>query len=153
MQAKPNQQQKSVVIFGAGISGITLARLFAEQNYQVTIYEKNNFIGGNCHDYYNEHKILVHQFGPHIFHTSNQRVYRFIRRFTKLNKFVNRVLIPLNKHVYFPLPINFDSIKIIMREKADGIIAVLKATFKKQKTITLFDLKKIKDADVQKFAK
>lgn len=75
MQNKPN-----VKIIGCGITGVVIGRILAEQNFKVEILEKREHIGGNLYDY--EHNgILVHKYGPHIFHTSKKHVIDFVERF------------------------------------------------------------------------
>lgn len=142
--------KKQVLIIGCGISGASLARRLADNGWHVDIYEKEDHIGGNCFDSKNKKGILIHNFGPHIFHTSNEEVYKFISKFTKLNGYVNKVFVSV-KNKFFPLPINFNSIKIIMKNKAEKIIHVLKNHFPDSKTVTIFQLKKIKDKNVKEF--
>lgn len=140
---------KKLIIVGCGISSATLANKLANEGWDVTIYEKNNFIGGNCYDSYDANKILIHNFGPHIFHTSNEDVYKFICQFTKLNTFVNKVLVNVDNKL-FPLPINFKSIELIMGNKAPELINYLKNTFS-TKTTTLFELRQLNNPLVKQF--
>jgi UDP-galactopyranose mutase len=65
---------KKVIIIGAGISGATLANKLANAGFIVNIYEQRNELGGNCYDFFNKNKVLVHKYGPHIFHTSYEDV-------------------------------------------------------------------------------
>jgi UDP-galactopyranose mutase len=138
---------KKIIILGCGISGVTLARLYAEKNYQVDIYETRDHIGGNCYDYYDNHGILVHKYGPHIFHTSNEIVYKFINRFCKLNGYINKVKVKVGNKIV-PLPINFKSIKQIFPLEANYIIKKLVNLYRNQKTITLSELQNIKDKKI-----
>lgn len=142
--------EKKIIIVGSGISGITLANVLANAGWDVTIYEKENHIGGNCYDSYDQNGILIHNYGPHIFHTSYEDVYRFVSTFTKLNTFINKVIVNVEGK-QFPLPINFKSIDVIMGDKANNVKETLKAKFPNQKTITLFDLRQIDDANIKEF--
>lgn len=142
---------KKIRIIGCGISGATLANLLAKKGWVVDIYEKNDFVGGNCFDSKNEDGILIHNFGPHIFHTSNEEVYHFISQYTTLNSYVNKVLVYLDSKT-FPLPINFESINTIMGNKSKKIIDTLKRLFSNKKTITLFDLQKVQNPLLDDFA-
>lgn len=135
-------KQKKAIIVGAGISGATLANILANKGWEITIYEKQNHIGGNCYDSYDNAGILIHNYGPHIFHTSYEDVYSFISQFTKLNSYVNKVLVSVNNKL-FPLPINFKSIEVIFGDKAKQIIELLKQSFPNKKTITFFELKQV----------
>ncbi len=149
---KPYQMSsKKVYIFGAGISGSTVARILAEKNYQVMIYEQKPHVGGNCYDFYSKNKVLTHKYGPHIFHTSNKEVLKFINKFTKLNSYKNEVLSCVNDKL-IPLPINYDSIKMIADDDADYIIKILNKKFPKTKTITFYELRSINDPKAKKFA-
>ena len=70
---------KRALIIGAGIAGATAARVLVEYGgYEVTVLEKNSYVGGACHDHLDEkHKCYVHDFGPHIFHTKDS-IFNFI---------------------------------------------------------------------------
>jgi len=141
---------KNAIIVGCGISGATVANILANNGWKVTIYEKQDHIGGNCYDSYDKNGILIHNYGPHIFHTSDEEVFKFISKFTKLNGYVNKVLVNVDNKI-FPLPINFDSIKIIMGNKAELVINNLQSNFPNQKTVTLYDLRKINDPLIKEF--
>lgn len=141
--------KKEAIIVGAGLAGATVANILAKKNYKVNVYEKNNFIGGNCFDHY-KNGILIHKYGPHIFHTNKKKIYTFINKFTKLNNFVNKVYVRY-RNLLFPLPINFTSIKIIAKNDANYIIKKLKKIFKKARVINLMQLKKINDKKIKKF--
>jgi UDP-galactopyranose mutase len=75
-------QQKKAKIVGCGLSGITAAILLKEKGYDVTIYETRNHIGGNCYDS-NVAGTLVHNYGPHYFHTNDEEVFEFLSRYTE----------------------------------------------------------------------
>ena len=141
--------KKEAIIVGAGLAGATIANILAKKKYKIIVYEKNNFIGGNCFDYY-KNGILIHKYGPHIFHTNKKKIYTFINKFTKLNSFINKVFVRY-KNLLFPLPINFTSIRIIAKNDATYIIKKLKKIFKKEKLITLAQLKAIDDQKIKKF--
>ncbi|MBQ0045397.1 MAG: UDP-galactopyranose mutase, partial [Mycoplasma sp.] len=141
---------KKLTIVGCGISAATLANVLANRGWIINIYEKQHFMGGNCYDSYNSVGVLVHNFGPHIFHTSYEDVYKFISKFTNLNGYVNKVLVNVDNKL-FPLPINFKSIEIIMGDKAKDVINILKTKFAGKKTITLFDLRQIDNPIVKEF--
>ena len=69
---------------GAGLTGSVIANLIAnELNENVTVVDKNSFVGGNINDYVDEQtNIHVHRFGPHIFHTNSERVWNYLSEFT-----------------------------------------------------------------------
>lgn len=100
------------LIVGCGLSGVTCARLLAERGRRVLVVEKRNHIGGNVYDYYNEDGILVHKYGPHIFHTKEKQVWDFLSKFTKWRLYQHRVLAYVDG-MYLPMPINLDTINMM----------------------------------------
>ena len=97
-------------IVGSGFTGCILANHLAEQGYSVDVYESRDHIGGNCYTYRDSHtNILVHKYGPHIFHTDNVKVWNFVNNLTNFVPYINRVKATLNGKVY-SLPINLHTI-------------------------------------------
>ncbi len=81
------------VIVGAGFAGSVLAeRLASAGNKKVLIIDKRNHIGGNAYDYYNEDGVLVHKYGPHIFHTNSADVFNYLSKFTAWRNYQHKVL-------------------------------------------------------------
>lgn len=76
------------LVVGAGLFGATFARLATDAGYRCLVIDKRDHIGGNCFTR-KEGKIDVHEYGPHIFHTSNDKVWQFVNRFTEFNSFVH----------------------------------------------------------------
>ncbi|MFA5857127.1 MAG: UDP-galactopyranose mutase [Candidatus Pacearchaeota archaeon] len=98
------------LIVGAGFSGAVLAeRLANELDKKVLIIDQRDHIGGNCYDYKDENGILIKKYGPHIFHTSNEDVWKYINKFTKFNDYKHKV-IAYYKGKYYPIPINLDTV-------------------------------------------
>lgn len=95
-----------VLIVGAGFAGATIARLLSKAGIKVTVIEKRNYIGGNCHTYRDsETGILVHKHGPHIFHTDDLEVWDFIQKFGAFRTYRHSVKTKHNGRV-FSMPIN-----------------------------------------------
>ncbi len=95
-----------ILIVGAGFAGSVAAeRLASKHNKKVLIVEKRNHIGGNAYDEYDEHGILVHKYGPHIFHTNSKKVFEYLSQFTEWRFYEHKVLAKLNNELY-PIPIN-----------------------------------------------
>lgn len=93
------------MVVGAGISGLTIAeRIASVLNERVLVIEKRPHIGGNCYDFYNEDGILIHKYGPHIFHTSKKPVFDYLSQFTAWNLYQHRVLAFVDG-AYLPMPI------------------------------------------------
>ena len=98
------------VVVGAGLAGLTVAERIASQlNEQVLVIEKRNHIAGNAYDSYNEDGILIHNYGPHIFHTNNKVVYDYLSQFTKWHDFWHRVLTYVDGNL-IPMPITVETI-------------------------------------------
>lgn len=98
------------VIAGAGLAGLTVAeRIANEKGEKVLIVEKRPHIGGNIYDSYNEDGILIHNYGPHIFHTNDREVYYYLGQFTKWNDFWHRVLTQVDGNL-IPMPITLETI-------------------------------------------
>ena len=110
MQSKKVMRMESKnVVVGAGIAGLTIAERLADAGERVLVVEKRNHIGGNCYDFYNRDGLLVHRYGPHIFHTSIPRVWEYLSQFTEWVPYVHRVLAKYKNKLY-PIPINLDTI-------------------------------------------
>ncbi|SHO45768.1 UDP-galactopyranose mutase [Desulfopila aestuarii] len=99
------------IIVGAGLYGSTIAeRLANEYNLSVMILEQRNHLGGNCYStIHQETGIEYHQYGTHIFHTSNETVWNYIHRFTHFNGYYHQVLTTYKDQVY-QMPINLETI-------------------------------------------
>src|SRR3954454_17657299 len=98
------------LVVGAGFAGATIAeRLAAHAGKRVLICDKRPHIGGNAYDYYDEHGVLIHRYGPHIFHTNSAEVFRYLSRFTEWRPYQHRVLASVDGQLV-PIPINLDTI-------------------------------------------
>lgn len=98
--------QYDYLIVGAGFAGCVLAERLASQcNKRILIVEKRSHIGGNAYDEYDESGILVHRYGPHIFHTNSKRVFGYLSQFTEWQFYEHKVLAKLGTELY-PIPIN-----------------------------------------------
>lgn len=91
---------------GAGLSCSVIARMLADAGHQVRVFERRNHIAGNCHTERDEHSsVMVHVYGPHIFHTNDDEVWKYVNRFAQFMPFTNRVKAVSGDRVY-SLPIN-----------------------------------------------
>ncbi|RJP62306.1 MAG: UDP-galactopyranose mutase [Ignavibacteriales bacterium] len=94
------------LIVGAGFAGSVMAERIASQlGKKVLIVEKRNHIGGNAYDEMDENGILVHRYGPHIFHTNSKEVFEYLSQFTEWRFYEHKVQAKLNGELY-PIPIN-----------------------------------------------
>ena len=98
------------IIVGAGFAGAVLAeRLASQQNKRVLIIDKRDHIGGNAYDYFNDEGVLVHKYGPHIFHTNSKDVYDYLSQFTDWRTYYHKVLANVDGQLV-PMPINLNTI-------------------------------------------
>ena len=99
-----------VAIIGAGFSGVTIANILANNGFIIDLYESRKHIAGNCYTERDDKvNILVHKYGPHIFHTDDNEVWNFVNNFGKFKPFINRVKTSFNGSIY-SLPINLHTI-------------------------------------------
>lgn len=94
-----------VVVVGAGFAGATVARLLAEAGWPVQVVEQRPHLGGNAYDALDDHGVLVHRYGPHIFHSNSPRIIEFLSRFTAWRPYEHRVLAEVDGQL-LPIPIN-----------------------------------------------
>lgn len=99
-----------ILIVGAGFSGVVIGRILAESGHKVHIIDRRNHIAGNCYDARDaETNVMVHTYGPHIFHTDNTEVWDFVNKYSVMMPYTNRVKATYNAQV-FSLPINLHTI-------------------------------------------
>lgn len=95
------------MIVGAGLFGATFARLATDQGKSCLVIDKRSHTGGNCYTETQE-GITIHKYGPHIFHTNNQKVWDFVNRFSKFNHFINSPK-AYSKGKLYSLPFNMNT--------------------------------------------
>ena len=117
------------LIVGAGFAGSVCARELAEAGWRVLVIDKRDHIGGNAYDHVDAHGVLVHRYGPHIFHTNSEKVFEYLSRFTQWRAYEHRVLaVPdARTGAAYPLPINRTTINKLYGLNLDeaGIAAFL----------------------------
>jgi UDP-galactopyranose mutase len=141
------------LIIGAGFTGATIAREIAEKcNKSVLIIDKREHLAGNAFDKKDKNGFLVHQYGPHIFHTNSIKVWDFLSRFTKWNNYEHRVLAHL-ENKYVPLPFNFTSIDTLFSSsKAQQIKKNLLQNYGKINKVSILNLLQSKNKLDKEFA-
>ena len=98
------------LIVGAGFAGSVLAeRLASERNERVLLIDRRNHVGGNAYDRYDDEGLLIHQYGPHIFHTNSKQIFDHLSRLTEWRFYEQRVLAKVNG-VQVSIPINMDTV-------------------------------------------
>jgi UDP-galactopyranose mutase len=109
----PRREGFDWLVVGAGYAGSVLAeRLAVDGNQRVLVCDVRNHIAGNAYDHYDEAGILVHRYGPHIFHTNSREVFDYLSRFTEWRQYEHRVLASVDG-MLVPLPINLDTINTL----------------------------------------
>jgi UDP-galactopyranose mutase len=104
-----------VLVVGAGFAGSVCARVMAEEYaLRVTVIDRRAHVAGNAHDAPDEHGVLIHTYGPHIFHTNAAKVSRFLSRFTEWRPYEHRVWAEVDGRIV-PLPINRTTIEALHR--------------------------------------
>jgi UDP-galactopyranose mutase len=101
------------LVVGAGFAGSVLAeRLAVDMGMKVLVVDRRPHVAGNAFDHYDEHGILVHKYGPHIFHTNSAEVFSYLSRFTEWRSYQHRVLASVDGRLV-PIPINLDTINTL----------------------------------------
>ena len=140
------------LIIGSGFAGSVVARVLADKGHHVKIIEKRNHIGGNCYDEYDEYGVLIHSYGPHIFHTNNQNVYEFLSRFTKWYDYQHEVV----GNVYgkiIPIPFNLNTLNIVFgEEKGNQLKQELIEAYGENARVPILKLQKSSSKGIQEVA-
>src|SRR5580704_6331746 len=104
-------------VVGAGFTGATFAERMAKAGKRVIVVERRSHVGGNAWDEKNDYGILVHRYGPHIFHTNSDVVWSYLSNFTAWRPYEHRVL-GLIEGKLVPIPFNLDSLAALFPEEA-----------------------------------
>ena len=95
----------SIAIVGAGFSGAVVARELAEAGHVVEVFESRDHVAGNCHTRRHETGVMVHVYGPHIFHTQHEEVWNYVQRFGEFQPYRHRVRAMVGDQAY-QMPMN-----------------------------------------------
>jgi len=138
------------LIIGSGFAGSVIAeRITNVLNKKVLIIEKRNHIGGNCYDYKDENGIIIHKYGPHLFHTDCKEVFDYLSNFTDWHIYHHRVLAFIDgKKV--PVPFNLNTLYMVFPEIiAKRIEQKLLVKYPYSSKIPILELKKEEDEDLK----
>ena len=101
------------LIVGAGFAGAVVAeRMASEFNKKVLVIDRRPHIAGNAYDHLNDDGLLIHRYGPHIFHTNSEQVFEYLSKFTTWRNYEHRVLASVNGKLV-PVPINMDTVNLL----------------------------------------
>ena len=138
-------------IVGSGIVGAVLAAELANKGHEVQVLERRSHAGGNVYDYDDEYGIHVHHYGPHIFHTNDDEVYRYVSDNCELKDF-NLVCGSVMDGKCVPTSFDFSSVDTFFPEEAEEIKAHIKAEFGDRATATVLEMLESQDSYVRRFA-
>lgn len=142
------------IVVGCGFSGAVIANLIADKlNQKVIIIDKKNHIAGNSYDYRDKNNIMIHKYGSHIFHTNNEKVWSFLKRFSNFNNYIHKVDVVIDgKKVQ--IPFNFNTLYQLFSETtAKKIKEKLLEKYNYGAKIPILEFQKQNDEDLKFLAK
>lgn len=149
--------QYDCLIIGAGFAGAVCARRLADAGWKVLVLERRDHIGGNAYDCLDEAGVLIHKYGPHIFHTNNKKVFDFLSRFTQWREYQHRVIadIPDGKggRMGYPVPFNLTSLETAFgEEEGKRLGEKLIAAYGPERKVTILELRQNPDPQISALA-
>lgn len=151
------EQSFDVLIAGAGYAGAVCARSLAEGGKRVLVLERRSHVAGNAYDCPDRHGVLIHQYGPHIFHTNDSRVFAWLSRFTQWRDYQHRVVADIPEgqggRMRYPVPFNLTSLETAFgpqegKRLGDKLIAAYGA----EKKVTILELRQNPDPEIAALA-
>ena len=148
-----NADAYGAIVIGAGYAGATCARRLAEAcGFKVCVIEARPHVAGNAYDCIDEAGILIHKYGPHIYHTNNDRVHQFLSRFTEWSDYEHRVLANIHGTL-MPVPFNHQSLHLAFGEKrGEELYQKLVEAFGKDVKVPIMELREACDQDLAEVA-
>ena len=150
-------QPYDCLVIGAGPAGAVAARELAERGgRQVLVLERRNHVGGNTYDRFDESGVLIHQYGPHIFHTNSRRVFEYLSRFTAWRPYEHKVVANIPEgdgRLEYPVPFNLVSLRrAFPQEDAGRLEDKLTAAYGREKKVTILELRRNPDPEIAALA-
>ena len=151
------EQSFDVLVAGAGYAGAVCARSLAEGGKRVLVLERRDHLGGNACDCPDGRGVLIHKYGPHIFHTNDRRVFDWLSRFTAWRDYQHRVVadIPDEKggRLRYPVPFNLTSLETAFGpEEGKRLGDKLMAVYGAEKKVTILELRQNPDPEIAALA-
>jgi len=153
-----NLMQYDALVVGAGYAGAITARRLAEDGgKKVLVLERREHVAGNAYDGLDEAGILIHQYGPHIFHTNDKRVYDYLSRFTAWRDYQHTVVADIpdgtGGRMQFPVPFNLDSMETAFGPgEGRRLGEKLLAAYGPEKKVTILELRQNPDPEIAAIA-
>lgn len=146
-------QGYDALVIGAGFAGAVTARELAQRGgKRVLVLERHDHVGGNAYDCLDKAGVLIHQYGPHIFHTNNKRVYDYLSQFTDWRDYQHRVVAEVHGK-QMPVPFNLTSLELAYGpEKAARLEKKLVDTYGAEKKVTILELRENDDPEIKALA-
>ena len=150
------EEKFDVLAVGAGYAGAVAARALADQGKRVLVLERRDHIGGNAYDRPDQAGVLIHQYGPHIFHTNSTRVFDYLSRFTRWRPYEHQVVANLpdgDGRLEYPVPFNLVSLRAAFPpEKARALAEKLVSAYGMEKKVTILELRQNPDPELSALA-
>lgn len=142
------------VVVGCGFAGSVVAQKLAEEgNKKVLIIDKRNHLGGNAYDCIDEAGVLIHKYGPHIFHTNREEVFKYLSRFTQWYDYSHEVVGRISGE-YIPIPFNLNSLKLTYDEdKAERLKGKLLDVYGMNQKVSILELQNQEDEELVELGK
>ena len=146
-----------ILAVGAGYAGAAAARALADRGKRVLVLERRDHVGGNAYDRLDSAGVLIHQYGPHIFHTNDKRVFDWLSRFTSWRDYQHRVIANLpdgeGGRMTFPVPFNLTSLETAFGPEAGRRLGEkLTAAYGAEKKVTILELRQSGDPEIRQVA-
>lgn len=142
----------NTIIVGCGFAGAVLGRELAKKGEKVCILEQRSHVGGNAYDEKEEHGILIHKYGPHIFHTNSKEVYDYLSQFTDWYSYSHEVV----GNIYgkeIPVPFNLNTLFLVFgEEKGERLKKKLIDTYGENSRVPILKLRENQDTELKEIA-
>lgn len=139
------------IVIGAGISGISAARRLADAGLRVLVLEERGHIGGNAYDHIDDNGVLVHDYGPHIYHTDHEAVHAFLSRFTGWHGYRHRVMADVphaGGRMAMSVPFDLSSLDAAFGPDAPKLERKLLAAYPGRPSVPVLELMEHPDPDI-----
>lgn len=151
------REQYDVLVVGAGYAGAVAARALAEKGKKVLVLERRSHVAGNAYDCLDKAGVLIHQYGPHIFHTNNKKVFDWLSRFTEWRDYQHRVVADIpdgqGGRLRYPVPFNLTSLECSYGGyEGRHLGEKLMETYGAEKKVTILELRQNPDPEISDLA-